>query len=76
MADPKSKIRWDKDNVHQVAAKLFMTKDDDRAIWEFLQSQESMAGTVKAALREYMANHAPKPKPEIDYSAFFEDDEE
>ena len=61
MADPKSKIRWDKDNVHQVAAKLFMTKDDDRAIWEFLQQQPSMAMTIKDALREYMAKHSYSP---------------
>ena len=60
MADPKSKIRWDKDNVHQVAAKLFMTKDDDREIWEFLQQQPSMAMTIKDALRAYMkAQQAP-----------------
>ena len=60
MADPKSKIRWDKGNVHQVAAKLFMTKDDDREIWEFLQQQPSMAMTIKDALRAYMkAKQAP-----------------
>ena len=63
MADPKSKIRWDKDNVHQVAAKLFMTKDDDREIWEFLQQQPSMAMTIKDALREYMKTHSSAAQP-------------
>jgi len=79
MADPKSKIRWDKDNVHQVAAKLFMTKDDDREIWEFLQQQPSMAMTIKDALRAYMkaqkAPSAAQPTAEEEVERIFEDEE-
>ena len=63
MKDPKSKIRWDKENVRQVAAKLFLTKEEDRQVWEFLQSQPAMAATIKAALREYMKTHPSAAQP-------------
>ena len=83
MADPKYKIKWDKENVHMIAAKLFLTKEDDREIWEFLQKQPSMAMTIKDALRAYMkaqqATSATRPaaeeKQQPDYSWLFEDEE-
>ena len=57
MPDRECKKRWDKENVRMVVAKLFITKPEDKAIYDFLQEQESVSGAVKAALKEYMENH-------------------
>ncbi len=61
MKDSEWKKAWDKANVKMVAAKLFLTKEEDKAIYEYLQSHGSMANTIKSALREYMENHPDKP---------------
>ena len=55
--DSEWKKAWDKANVKMIAAKLFLTKEEDRKIYDFLQAQDSMANTIKLALTEYIANH-------------------
>ena len=57
--DSEWKKAWDKANVKMIAAKLFLTKEEDRKIYDFLQAQDSMANTIKLALTEYIANHTP-----------------
>ena len=57
MPDAECKKRWDKANVKMIAAKLFLTKEEDRMVWEYLQEQKSVADTIKTALREYMERH-------------------
>lgn len=54
MPDCDGKKRWDKENVLFVTTKLFANTDKD--ILEFLKDKPR-ATTIKAALREYMANH-------------------
>lgn len=54
MPDCDAKKRWDKENVLFVTTKLFQNTDAD--IIAFLDGK-SRATTIKAALREYMANH-------------------
>ena len=57
MPDRECKKRWDRENVRMISAKLFITKEDDKAIYDFLQKQESASAIIKAALREYIENH-------------------
>jgi len=57
--DSEWKKAWDKANVKMIAAKLFLTKEEDRKIYDFLQAQDSMANTIKLALTEYIASHTP-----------------
>ena len=57
MPDRECKKRWDRENVKFITTKLFLTKESDKEIADYLKRQESASATVKAALREYMENH-------------------
>ena len=57
MPDRECKKRWDKENVRIITTKLFITKETDKAVYDYLKQQESASATIKAALREYMENH-------------------
>ena len=54
MPDAPSKRRWDAENVRVITFKLFRKNDED--IIEFLEGK-ARGEVIKAALREYMANH-------------------
>lgn len=57
--DSEAKKRWDKENMVFVAFKLFREingKQNDQDIIDFLQGKPK-GEVVKAALREYIANH-------------------
>lgn len=54
MPDNDAKKKWDKENVLFVTTKLFANTDKD--IIEYLEGKPR-ATTIKAALREYIANH-------------------
>lgn len=54
MADPPSKIKWDKENVRVITFKLFKKNDGD--IIEYLSTHDT-AKTIRIALREYLENH-------------------
>ena len=54
MPDAPSKRRWDAENVRVITFKLFRKNDED--IIDFLEGKVR-GEVIKAALREYMANH-------------------
>ena len=54
MADPASKIRWDKENVRVYTFKLFRKKDQD--VIDYLENKNKH-DAITSALREYMKNH-------------------
>jgi hypothetical protein len=59
MGDSEAKKKWDKDNVLFVGFKLFREvkgKRNDQDITDFLEGKVK-GEVIKAALREYMANH-------------------
>lgn len=59
MADCEAKKKWDKEYVLFVTTKLFRTvgeKTNDQDIIDYLEGK-SRGTVIKAALREYMANH-------------------
>lgn len=61
MPDPKSKQRWDKENVVIMTVK-FMRKTDQDVI-DFLQDQNKR-NTICKVVREYIANHPEETKGE------------
>ena len=82
MPDSPAKKKWLKDNSKAISFRLMLKGDAD--IIKFLEDVPT-ATTIKAALREYMKNHAQAPsaaqpaeeeKPKVDYSWFFEDEDE
>ena len=56
MPDCDAKKKWDKENVLFITTKLFLTKAEDKQIADYL-SDKPRSTVIKAALREYMANH-------------------
>ena len=59
MPDCDAKKKWDKANVLFVTTKLFRSVGDsknDQDIIDYLEGK-SRATIIKAAMREYMANH-------------------
>jgi hypothetical protein len=59
MVDSEAKKKWDKDNMVFVGFKLFREvkgKRNDQDIIDFLEGKVK-GEVIKAALREYMANH-------------------
>lgn len=55
MPDSAAKKAWIKANTSQLTAKLNNNTDAD--IINYLKSVDNVAGTVKAAIREYMTTH-------------------
>ena len=62
MAEPKSQKRWMKENSKMVTVKLMNKGDAD--LIAFLDGK-AKATVIKAALREYIANHPEETKGEI-----------
>ena len=54
MPDSEAKKEWIKKNSKIISFKMMLKSDKD--ILEYLESRPT-ATTIKAALREYMANH-------------------
>ena len=54
MPDSEAKKRWIKENTKVISFKVMLKSDND--IIEYLKTVPT-ATTIKAALREYMANH-------------------
>ena len=82
MPDSPAKKKWLKENSKAITFRLMLKSDAD--IIEYLGTVP-VAATIKAAVREYMANHSSAPsaaqpaeeeKPEVDYSWMFEDEED
>ena len=84
-AQRKAQYNWQKKGTVMIAARLQRKADAD--IIAFLEDKPN-ATIIKAALREYMKNHssvssasseaqpAEEEKPKVDYSWFFEDEDE
>ena len=84
-AQRKAQYNWQKKGTVMIAARLQRKADAD--IIAFLEDKPN-ATIIKAALREYMKNHssvssasseaqpAEEDKLKVDYSWFFEDEDE
>ena len=79
MPDSPAKKKWLKENSKAITFRLMLKSDAD--IIEYLGTVP-VAATIKAAVREYMANHSSAPsaaqpaeEEEEDYSWLFEDEE-
>ena len=55
MPDSEAKKRWMAENTTIIKAKLNHNTDKD--ILEYIEGSASVAGIIKAAIREYMKNH-------------------
>lgn len=51
-----AKQEWMKNNSKVYGVRV-MNNENEKDLWDFLQAQETPATTIKAALREYIANH-------------------
>ena len=78
-AQRKAQYAWQKKGTVMIAARLQRKADAD--IIEYLEDKPN-ATIIKAAIREYMANHSSAPsaaqpteEEEEDYSWLFEDEE-
>ena len=79
MPDSEAKTRWQKENMLLIGLKLHRVKDAD--IIEYLNAQgKDKQKAIKKAIRAYMAPTEAQPaegkKPTVDYSWFFEDEDE
>ena len=79
MPDSPAKKKWLKENSKAITFRLMLKSDAD--IIEYLGTVP-VAATIKAAVREYMANHSSAPsaaqpaeEEEDDYSWLFEEEE-
>ena len=79
MPDSEAKARWQKENMLLIGLKLHRVKDAD--IIEYLNAQgKDKQKAIKKAIRAYMTHTEAQPaeeeKPKVDYSWFFEDEDE
>lgn len=51
-----AKQNWMKENSKMYAIRVMKNTEQD--LWEFLQKEEVPSAVIKAAIREYMGNHA------------------
>ena len=78
--ESEAKRKWQKENTVFIGVKLQKSTDAD--ILQFLEGKQRQT-VIKSALREYIQNHQPteaqpseEEKPKVDYSWFFEDEDE
>ena len=79
--ESEAKRKWQKENTVFIGVKLQKSTDAD--ILQFLEGKQRQT-VIKSALREYIQNHqtateaqpAEEKKPTVDYSWFFEDEDE
>ena len=78
--ESEAKRKWQKENTVFIGVKLQKSTDAD--ILQFLEGKQRQT-VIKYALREYIQNHQPteaqpaqEEKPAVDYSWFFEDEDE
>lgn len=79
--ESEAKRKWQKENTVFIGVKLQKSTDAD--ILQFLEGKQRQT-VIKSALREYIQNHqtatedqpAEEEKPKVDYSWFFEDEDE
>lgn len=78
--ESEAKRKWQKENTVFIGVKLQKSTDAD--ILQFLEGKQRQT-VIKSALREYIQNHQPteaqpaeEEKPTVDYSWFFEDEDE
>ncbi len=78
--ESEAKRKWQKENTVFIGVKLQKSTDAD--ILQFLEGKQRQT-VIKSALREYIQNHQPteaqpaeEKKPAVDYSWFFEDEDE
>ena len=78
--ESEAKRKWQKENTVFIGVKLQKSTDAD--ILQVLEGKQRQT-VIKSALREYIRNHqhteaqpAEEEKPKVDYSWFFEDEDE
>ena len=82
MPDSEAKKKWIRENTTMIHIKLNHNTDKD--LLAFFETLDNRAGFIKQLCRDYLKEHqttteaqpAEEEKPAVDYSWFFEDEDE
>jgi hypothetical protein len=82
MPDSEAKKKWIRENTTMIHIKLNHNTDKD--LLAFFETLDNRAGFIKQLCRDYLKEHqtateaqpAEEKKPAVDYSWFFEDEDE